>query len=190
MQDLHDGCIQSIYAVGLALEDCRGLIREDPVLAAHKVAQAEASLNLVIQELRAFISGIRRDVRVDLPLEIGRIIEALGAHAPRFELDIDRAVADTLPHDQATQLLQIAREALSNVVRHADAKSGRISLRKRGAKVRLEVTDDGKGFDKTVHTAAGLGLHHIAARVQKLGGRLQLSSKPARGCRILVEIAG
>src|SRR5215210_6040381 len=59
MQDLHDGCIQSIYAVGLSLEDCRGLIREDPVQAAQRVGQAEASLNLVIQELRAFIAGVR-----------------------------------------------------------------------------------------------------------------------------------
>jgi signal transduction histidine kinase len=189
MQDLHDGCIQSIYAIGLALEDCRGLIAEDPAHATKKVAQAAASLNLVIQELRAFISAAPPVAHVDLPQEIARIIEGLGTHGPRFHADVDKALADTLPHQKAAQLLQIAREALSNIVRHANAKVGRISLRKRGSKVRLEVVDDGRGFDKNAAAGMGLGLHHIAARVQKLGGKLQLTSKPAHGCRICVEIA-
>jgi signal transduction histidine kinase len=189
MQDLHDGCIQSIYAVGLALEDCRGLIREDPIQAAQRVGRAEASLNLVIQELRAFISGARPAAQVDLPHEIARIIDGLGDHGPRFHVDVDKTLAAALPHDKAAQLLQIAHEALSNIVRHANAKLGRISLRKRGSKVRLEVVDDGEGFDKNADKGRGLGLHHIAARVQKLGGKFQLSSKPSQGCRILVEIA-
>ena len=188
MQDLHDGCIQSIYAVGLALEDCRGLIDDDPKQAAQKVGQAAASLNLVIQELRAFISGASLSEQIDLPREIGRIVGGLGARAPRFRLDIDEAVARRLPREKSAQLLQIAREAVSNVVRHAKAKSGRLSLRKHRGKVRLEVTDDGKGFDKSARRGKGLGLHHIAARVQKLGGKLYLTSKPAQGCRILVEL--
>jgi signal transduction histidine kinase len=189
MQDLHDGCIQSIYAVGLALEDCRGLIKEDPRRASQKVAQAAASLNLVIQELRAFISGLRPVTLLDLPGEITRIIDSMGTRAPRFKVEIDQAATKALPPEKAEQLLQIAREALSNVVRHAQAKSGRISLRRTGAKLRLEVTDDGRGFDKNADKGRGLGLHHIAARVEKLGGDLRLDARPARGCRIVVEIA-
>jgi signal transduction histidine kinase len=189
MQDLHDGCIQSIYAVGLALEDCRELIKGDPRRAAQKVAQAAASLNLVIQELRAFISGLRPVRLLDLPREIGRIIDGLGRRAPRFKVDIQEAATRVLSPDKAEQLLQITREAVSNVVRHAHAKSGRISLRRTGGKVRLEVVDDGKGFDKNADKGRGLGLHHIAARVEKLGGQLRLTAKPAQGCRIVVEIA-
>jgi len=189
MQDLHDGCIQSIYAVGLALEDCRGLIAENPHGAAQKVAQAAASLNLVIQELRAFISGIRPAALPDLPREIDRIIDGFGTRAPRFKVEIEQAATKALAPYKAEQLLHIAREALSNTVRHAQAKSGRVSLRRAGAKLRLEVSDDGKGFDKNADKGAGLGLHHIAARVEKLGGKLQLHARPARGCRIVVEIA-
>jgi signal transduction histidine kinase len=189
MQDLHDGCIQSIYAVGLSLEDCRELIAQDPVQAAQKVAQATASLNLVIQELRLFISGATRNAEVDLARDIARAVETLGARGVRFELAIGKASADALSQEQASQLLQIAREALSNIVRHAKAKAARISLRKRGATVRLEIADDGVGFDRKIEKAAGLGLHHIAARVQKLGGRLELRSKPREGCRVLVELA-
>jgi signal transduction histidine kinase len=190
MQDLHDGCIQSIYAVGLALEACRGLIPEDPAAAAHRVAQAEASLNLVIQELRAFISGTHAQTEVDLPREIARIVAGSSAQGPRFEVDVDPDAARALGNERAGQLLQVTREALSNVVRHANAKSVRITLQRRGSRIRLEVADDGDGFDTAAAASGtGLGLHHISARVQKLGGRLQLRSKPSRGCRIVVELA-
>jgi signal transduction histidine kinase len=189
MQDLHDGCIQSIYAVGLALEDCRGLISDNPRRAAEKVAQAAASLNLVIQELRAFISGMRPVTLLDFPREVARIIDALGTRAPRFHVVLEDAATKALSGEKAEQLLQITREALSNVVRHAHATSGRILLSRRGDTVRLEVVDDGKGFDTKSDKGHGLGLHHIAARVQKLGGRLRLSAKPSKGCRIVVEIA-
>ena len=190
LQDLHDGCIQSIYAVGLGLEDCRDLIGKHPALAAQKIAQAEASLNLVIQELRTFISGNRPDTAIDLPQEIERIIKTVGAHGPRIAVDIDARVANALPRDHAAQLLQIAREALANMVRHANATRGHISLKQRGRKVRLEVADDGDGFDAKAERGTGLGLHHIAARVQKLGGRLKLVSARAKGSSIVVEIPG
>ncbi|MDB5902588.1 MAG: hypothetical protein JWM26_1466 [Betaproteobacteria bacterium] len=189
MQDLHDGCIQSIYAVGLTLEDCRRLIREDPQQAARSVADAEASLNLVIQELRSFISGMGPAIGIDLGSELERIGHATGAHVPLFKIEIDRAVAGALAPERAVQLLQIAREGISNIVRHAQARSGRISLRRRAGKVQLEIVDDGVGFDTHAAKGTGLGLHHIAARVQKLAGRLRLTSTPSKGSRILVEIA-
>jgi signal transduction histidine kinase len=189
MQDLHDGCIQSIYAVGLALEECRLRIAEDPNDAALKVADAEARLNLVIQELRAFISGASVGSPVDLPREIAKIAQSARAYGPSFRVDIDGALASGLPSDHAMQLLQIAREAMSNVIRHANASSARVCLRERGGKVQLEIADDGVGFNAKEARGTGLGLHHIAARVQKLAGRLRLSSGPARGTRIVVEIA-
>ena len=188
MQDLHDGCIQSIYAVGLKLEACRALIPEDPAGAAHAVAHAEASLNLVIQELRAFISGTRGHTAVDLPQEIARIADGVGAQGPRFEVDVSARAAQALGNEQSAQLLQITREALSNVLRHANARSVRVTLQRRGSKIRLEVSDDGRGFDPAGVSGTGLGLHHIAARVQKLGGLLRLRSRPSHGCRILVEL--
>jgi signal transduction histidine kinase len=110
-------------------------------------------------------------------------------HGPTFRVDIDKAAASGLAAEQAMQLLQITREATSNVVRHANAKSARISLRQRAGKVRLEIADDGVGFDANAAHGTGLGLHHIAARVQKLAGQLKLVSSPTKGSRVLVEIA-
>lgn len=188
MQDLHDGCIQSIYAVGLGLEDGRDLIRIDPARAEQNLAQAQASLNLVIQELRAFISGQNTDRPVDLSREIRRISKTVGARGPRIAVDIDAKVAGSLSRDRAAQLLQIAREGLANIVRHAKARAGRVSLCQRGRTVRLEVADDGVGFNTTGKEGKGLGLHHIAARVRKLGGRLEVNSTLSKGSSIVVEI--
>ena len=188
LQDLHDGCIQSIYAVGLSLEDCRGLISRRPTQAARRIAQAQVSLNLIMQELRAFISGHTVPDAVDFPGEIERIVKAVGTRGPRIKIDIDAKIAGALSVDHAAQLLQIAREGVANIVRHAKAKTGRISLEGRGRTLRFEVADDGAGYDPMAVEGGGLGLHHIAARVQKLGGRLKLSSRPAKGSSILVEI--
>jgi signal transduction histidine kinase len=189
MQDLHDGCIQSIYAVGLSLEGCRSLIREEPVKAAQKIGHAEASLNLVIQELRSFITPATRETaRRDLRAEIKRMVQAVGARGPKLTVRLDDKLLASLPPDAALQLLQIAREGLSNIVRHAKARSGRVALSKRSGCVALEIADDGTGFDPQLDKGAGLGLHHIEARVEKIGAKLTVTSAKQRGTRIRVEL--
>jgi signal transduction histidine kinase len=186
--DLHDGCIQSIYAVGLHLEHGRRLIGESPANAAQAVAEAEANLNLVIQDLRAFIAGQApsRLSPEEFMAEIERIIPPPG-EGPELALDIDRDVLATLSAEQAVHLLRIAREGVSNIVRHSHARKARLSLQRRGASVHLEVSDDGTGIAAGGGTPAGLGLHHINARARKLGGRARVHSSPSEGTRIAVE---
>ena len=190
VQDLHDGCIQSIYAIGLNLEECRQMIREDPRTAAGKIADAAADLNLVIQDLRLSIPGDERELAEghDLKLVLEKVIQMLADRPPAFVIDIDEAVADSLTPAQAAQLVQIVREGISNAVRHAKARSGRVSLQIREGAVCLEVSDDGIGFDPEVLEKQGLGLHHIDARARKLGGRSRVVSAPNQGTRVVVEI--
>jgi PAS domain S-box-containing protein len=189
-QDMHDGCIQSIYAVGLNLEVCRRLINTNPAKAAQRIAAASANLDLVIQDLRSFITGRGQQLLAapDLRGEIERAVQAAGEGGPAFALHIDASAQNALTPDQALQLLQIAREGISNVARHASARSGELSLRMLDGVVTFEVIDDGIGFDTSAPTKRGLGLHHIDARARKLGGRAVVASKPSRGTRIVVEI--
>jgi signal transduction histidine kinase len=94
----------------------------------------------------------------------------------------------SLTSEQALHMLQIAREAISNATRHANAKSGRVSLQRRRGVVCLEVSDDGCGFlVKNVNTR-GLGLHHIDARARKMGATARVSSAPNQGTRIVVKL--
>src|SRR6185369_10216064 len=150
MLELHDGAIQSIYAVGMNLERSREQVDQDPVGAKRAIASASAHLNLVIQDIRNFIAG-----HADEPRGEREFIEELkgllpppsNAEAPQFQVDVDPAVVRELTPSQALHLLRIAREGVSNVMRHAYAAKAHISLSRAAAgRVRLEIADDGIGM--------------------------------------------
>ncbi len=189
-QDMHDGCIQSIYAVGLNLEACMGLMEANPKKAAEIVADATASLSLVIQDLRSFITGHRLQIvnGEDLRSQIEKAVQAASNHGVSFAVDIDESAMKALTSEQALHMLQIAREAISNATRHADARSGRVSLQRRRGVVCLEVSDDGCGFKVKEVNSRGLGLHHIEARARKMGATARVSSAPNQGTRIVVKL--
>jgi signal transduction histidine kinase len=188
-QDMHDGCIQSIYAVGVNLEACMRVIEVNPKTARQMIADATANLNLVIQELRSFITGQKLQIPAGQTLrtEIEKAVQAAGNHGLVFTTGIDEGAMKALTSEQALHLLQIAREGISNATRHANARTGRILLQKRDGAIYLEVSDDGTGFIANKVNKLGLGLHHIDARARKLGGRARVSSTPNQGTRIVVE---
>jgi signal transduction histidine kinase len=188
MLELHDGCIQSIYAIGLSLEQSRRMLAKDPARAAHAIADAGANLNLVIQDLRSFISGEVRAAHTEEEFiaEIQRMVPEPGAGVPAFTLDIDGDAVRRLTAEQAAHVLRIAREAISNVLRHAGARQARLTLARHGEEVRLEVVDDGGGVDGKPG-GIGLGLPHIQARARKLRGRASIDGAPNRGTRVAVE---
>jgi len=190
-QNLHDSIIQSIYAVGLGLEDCRRQLRERPDLVEERMAKAMTQLNAVIRDVRDFITGLEPDLlkgqtfKEALRTLIDDLGPALGGH---FHLEVDPQAASLLDARQTTQLLYIVREALSNSVRHALAQTTTVSLQKQNGSVRLEVRDDGCGFDVSTVSCAGQGLRNIAARAQDLRARLAVNSRPAQGTAVVLDI--
>lgn len=187
MLELHDGCIQAIYAVGLRLQGARGQAHEDPAKVARTIAEAEADLNLVIQELRAFIGGGRPKAysAEEFLAQVQRSIPA--THRAMFSLDIDAEVATRLAPEKSEHILRIVREAAANVARHASASSARISLARRDDQVRLSVDDDGRGRGSESRADTGLGIAHIQARAKKLGGSARVESVPGMGTRVTVD---
>ncbi|MEX0625899.1 MAG: ATP-binding protein, partial [Chloroflexota bacterium] len=86
-------------------------------------------------------------------------------------------------------LISIAREALSNVVRHADASRATMEVTAANGEVRLEIADDGKGFDaRTPGRGGHHGLANMLRRAESLGGSLLVESGPGRGTRIIVVL--
>ncbi len=191
MLELHDGCIQSIYGIGLTLENSRRLLQKAPADAERSIAEAGASLNLVIQDLRAFIGAERSApyTEQEFMAEIERLLPRADANGPRFAVQVDRAIIGRLSAREATHLLRIAREAVSNIVRHANASTACLTLQRRGDAVCLEVSDDGVGIAERAGAPVGLGLglHHIQARARKLHGRASVIAVPNQGTRIAVE---
>jgi signal transduction histidine kinase len=189
-QDMHDGCIQSIYAAALNLEACLRLIEVDPKRTSQMIAEATVTLNLVIQELRAFITGHKLQIATgrNLRTEIEHAASTAASQGLNFAVEVDDDAMMALTAEQAAHMLQIVRECISNALRHANARHGRISLRIRKGVLSLDVSDDGSGFDASKVNKLGLGLHHIKARARKLGGTASISSALNKGTRIIVQL--
>jgi len=190
-RDLHDGIIQSIYAVGLSLGECRQWIVEKPQAAQARLSECVDDLNAVIREVRAFIGGLEPEALKGS--ELGAALEKMSrswesAHSAKVKLNVDSSAANLLDADQATHLFQSARESLSNSQRHGKASNVTISLGLDEFNICLEVVDDGRGFDPKAVSGSGRGLGNIKARAGDLGALMELQSAPGRGTHTCIRI--
>lgn len=190
-QDLHDGAIQSIFTLGLSLERCQRLIPKNPKEAISKIGDVIADLKVVIRDLRNYISRRESDSEHERPLEeaITSLVRTMNHSAPfNFHVHIDPTAVRQLTHEEATHVLYILQEAMSNSLRHAHATSGTVSLHMQDAVVRLEIEDDGRGFDIALEQSHGYGLRNMAARARRLGARFELMSEKGKGTHIIFDI--
>jgi len=95
--------------------------------------------------------------------------------------------AVSLPPDRARHVLLITKEALTNVLKHADASEVSVSLRLEHRTLTLEVRDDGCGFDPA-ETHAGMGLRNLRRRAAESGGELRVDSSPYRGTAVIFRL--
>lgn len=190
LRDLHDGCIQSLFAIGLGLELCQRVVASDPGRARALIDEATTNLNLVIRELRASLTlrEGRPPAAPELRHGIEHAVQAIGSAGPRFALDLRADAAGMLEPQAAHELLHIAREGISNIVRHSRAGRAAVSLQRHGGGVRMVLADDGAGIRPAARKGRGQGLRGIAERVRQLGGRLRIVSTPRRGTRLTIEV--
>ena len=189
-QDLHDGILQSLYAVGLGLEACKPLLQQRKT-AAKALDHAIGQLNGVMREIRAFISGLEPELGQtgDLPGTLQNIVTALAQpYATKFHVSVDQAVGHVVTKEQVPHLLSIVKEAVSNSLRHARAKKATVSLRMLKQCVRLTIRDNGVGFNPRKVQGTGHGLTNIAARARKIGGHFTVRSNPRRGTSVILDI--
>ena len=187
-KELHDGVIQALFAVGLGLQGSAMLAR-DPDLQ-RRIGGAVEELDRVIGDLRNYIFGLRPGILADRQLDqaLHRLAQELEHKAGVVTVvEIDPEAAGTLA-DVAPDIVQLAREALSNVSRHAQATTCRVSLYRDGGAVVLEVDDDGQGFDPTLARPGGQGLGNLGARAESLGGRVEIDSRSSEGTRVRVQL--
>ncbi len=191
-KDLHDGVIQSIYAVGLSLEDLPELTEEDAAEARVRIDRAIDALHVTIRDIRNFIMGLRPEL-----LDQRDLVGSLQALAEEFRLNsmvevetsIDATAAAMLPEHARAPVFHITREALSNVARHSHATRASVVLRHDETSVRLEINDNGIGFEPTdEREPSHQGLPNMAGRAARHGGRLNVESAAGAGTRIIVTI--
>ena len=191
--DLHDGIIQSIYAVGLALEYARVAIEEDPKIVREKIKTSIDELNVVIRDIRAYIQDLRpRQLKEGETITQGleRLIEEFRSHSfTEANLVYPREGIPGLPYKHALALFHTCQESLANIAKHANAKTTNVTLWTADNHVFLEISDDGSGFDiNSIDTTIGHGLSNMKRRVQKVGGEVKISSRPMGGTTVLAWV--
>ena len=182
-KELHDGVIQALFAVGMGLQGAVGSAA-DPELA-RRLENAANDIDRTIRDLRNYIFGLRPGILADRQLD-----QAIHELCREFEersgvvtvADVDPAAAAELS-SVAADAIQMIRESLSNVGRHAGAATCRVSLHRVNGGVQLQIDDDGAGFDLT-QPSEGMGLGNLRERVTALGGAVQIASVRDEGTTI------
>jgi len=190
-REIHDGIAQALAFMALKLDLAARLLRKDPDRAEEELARVRKVLRAQIREVRRSIFALR-------PIDLERygFVESVRRYAQAFAEQAGFRVAVAVEGEPAlTQaselaLFRVLQEALNNVAKHARARRVEVRLvaeNPRGA--RLEVADDGVGFDPRAAPREGhFGLAQMRERVQARGGRLAIESAPGRGTRIVAEV--
>jgi signal transduction histidine kinase len=190
-RELHDSVTQSLYGITLYSQAAAGQLALDHLEQVDKhLDEINQTSQEALAEMRLLIYQLRPPV-----LEKDGILTALQARLSAVEgraglkTNLKADLTTRLPLAIEEGLYHIAQEALNNTLKHAHARSVSVFLHQEGALVRLEVTDDGSGFDVAEADQSGkMGLSAMEEHALELGGRLSIVSQPGEGTRIRVEV--
>lgn len=189
--DLHDGIIQSIYAVGLSLDYVKHLLNDQSHPAEERIGEAIEGLNSVIRDLRSYILDLQPSrISADgLQQALTTLGEEFKANTlMEVDLQLEQEVAGQIGSEPAAAIFHIAQEALANVAKHARATRTLLSLRQVENEVLLQIIDNGRGFDFGGTDAhLGHGLSNMQERAAAVGGELAVVTKPSDGTNVTLR---
>lgn len=186
-RELHDSVTQSLYGISLYAQAATGKIAANQLDRAKEylddiqntAQESLADMRLLIFELRPPIldkEGLMSALQNRLTSVENRVM---------IKSNITGNLIGRLPYDIEEGLYQIAREALNNVIKHAQAKNVLITIQQERGFVLMEISDDGIGFDpNTAHRQGCLGLNNMKERAQSQGWQLVIDSSPGNGTKI------
>jgi signal transduction histidine kinase len=188
-RELHDETGSALSAVLL------GLTAIDRAATLLEARQASAAVRETARTTLENVARLAFELRPSTLDEfgLGPALRDLGCGleergGPKVELNVDIATAEQLPAKVETALFRITQEALTNVVKHADAKTVHITFARQERSVVLTVDDDGRGFSRAQVTGDQFGLVGMRERTVSVNGALDIKSKPGAGTRLTVEI--
>jgi signal transduction histidine kinase len=187
-RDIHDGLGHHLTVVQMQVQAARAVLATDPARADAVLAKAQQQSTEALAEVRRSVSALR-ERRPAPPLRAaleGLAAETCAAGVPT-EVRVE-GPARTLSPEVEESLFRAAQEGLTNVRKHADARSAQVLLRFGDDTVRLEIRDDGHGLREAA--GQGFGLLGLRERAARLGGRLDVAGAPGGGTTLLVEVPG
>jgi signal transduction histidine kinase len=183
-KELHDGVIQSIYSVGLSLQGAMSLIERDPEGTKKRMDDAIGTLDNVVRDVRSYIFALQPKTVEERGLKkaIEELVQDLEVNAlAESTLQLSDEALEMVPGLFRGDFIQIAREILSNIARHAQAHEVSVACAVReGETVVMTIEDDGVGFDPAT-VKRGHGLTNIEERARRIGGELHILQRRPKG---------
>ncbi|WP_333780322.1 MULTISPECIES: cache domain-containing protein [Roseateles] len=194
-RELHDGTSQTLVATKLLVESAVDALEAGRPLPARVLATALERLKTCLDEVRR-ISHRLRPAMLDDSLGLPAALQTLGREfeddggAGSVAVSVQGEPVE-LPELVKTVLFRVAQEALTNAAKHAAAAHLQLDLSFEAGRVRLQISDDGAGFDEAAvqeHPRQGIGLRNMRERLASIGGRLQIRSQPGAGTEVWAEV--
>ncbi len=192
-RNLHDGVLQSIYAVKLGLERGQRLLKLHPEQMERHLEQQIRDASMAIAEMRRFLEG--EDPLWAKPTDLREGLEGLvdlyrATSTIEWELRWahEEAVRPALSNEVVRNLLYVVREAMSNVARHASATQCRVSVLGDAGDLQLKVEDNGVGFRTNRGRRKGRGLSNMQVRARHIGAVLDIAAAPGAGTCVTIEL--
>ncbi len=186
-RELHDSVSQALYGIALGTRTAQTLLQRDPAQVAEPLNYVLSLAEAGLSEMRALIFELRPEL-----LENEGLTMALKSQVSSLEMSYHLQVQTelceepALPLDAKEALYRITREALFNIVKHAQASHVKLSMACGEDIVCLEISDDGIGFDPNALFPGHLGLQSIRERVGRLDGTVEITSAPGQGTTVRV----
>lgn len=169
-RDLHDGAQHRLAYIAMELDRARAKLGEDPDRASELLTRAHEESKKAMVELRDLVRGIHPSVLTDRGLDAA--VSGLAERCP-VPVDVQVQLADRPPSAVETAAYYVVAEALTNIAKHAAARSARVDIRVYGKRLVIEVRDDGHGG---AARRPGSGLEGLGQRVEALDGELTIDS--------------
>jgi signal transduction histidine kinase len=187
-RELHDSISQDLFSLSLLAGGMRKALPEGSGLRP-EAQTMERTAARAMREMQALLLELRPVVLDDLGL-VPAIAELCGAYEERLGIRVEPALADVRLEPVAeSAVLRIVQEAVGNAVRHGVPEKVRVTLAGGDGQVRLEISDDGRGFDVgRAGERHGMGLDLMRERAAELGGALEVTSAPGDGTTVRVRL--
>jgi len=188
-RELHDSVSQVLYSIGLGVRTARARLEHDPEKAAEPLDYCISLAEAGLAEMRALIFELRPE-----SLEAEGLVAALSKQADalqaRHSIVVEKSFCEEpgVPLAIKESLYRIAQEALNNIVKHARATQVDLCLEQIDGVLRLEVKDNGQGFDPAGNFPGHIGLNSMRERVERVGGSFEVESQPGGGTRLCARV--
>jgi len=188
-RELHDSVSQALYGIALGARTARTQLDRDPARVAEPLDYVLSLAEAGLTEMRALIFELRPE-SLETEGLVAAIQKQVAATQARFGIQVEASMAaePDAPPAVKEAVYRITQEALHNVVKHAHATQASVRLSAGDGVVRVEVRDNGAGFDAGGSFPGHIGLRSMRERAAKLRGTLSIESAPGAGTRVIAEL--